>query len=374
VADIHEVNDPSEVFSQLTPVYDIQKAATPEGVSEPGYYGLPILKQPAWKWEVVTYFFLEGVGASAYTLATVADLTCKRQCNSLVRSARLLAFVTMLACPPLLIKDLGRPERFHHMFRLIFKKTSPMNHGAWALNGFGFGTTMLAFRMIPESKLPFGKGLFRLMLRILPDRLVAILGLPFALMMISYPGVLLETTSNPVWSHTNFLGPLFASSSMSTGAAALALLTARSHDQGTHNALMRMEDVSAAAEGAALLAYIASAGPAARPLLHGKQAGLFLFGAIGMGIVAPAILRRSRSTALRSVVAPLLTLAGGFALKCAIMYAGQESALDANLANRNAPSNTGEPFWGPPERATQSPDFGTRASSDSDFLDYSACT
>jgi formate-dependent nitrite reductase membrane component NrfD len=369
VADIHEINDPPDVFSQLTPVYDMQKAASPVGTGQAGYYGLPILKRPVWRWEVATYFFLEGVSASAYTLATIADLTCKRKCSSLVRSARLLAFVTMLACPPLLIADLGRPERFHHMFRLLYKKTSPMNHGAWALNGFGFGTTMLAFRMIPESKLPFGKRLFRLMLRILPDRLVAILGLPFALMMISYPGVLLETTSNPVWSHTNFLGPLLASSSMSTGAAALALLTARSDDEKTHGALMRMEDVSAAAEAAALLAYIASAGPAARPLTHGKQSGLFLFGAIGMGIVVPALLRRSRSKALRSVVAPLFTLAGGFALKWAITYAGHESALDAKLANRNAPSKTGEPFWGQGRSADLKSFDEEGSSSEAEILD-----
>lgn len=352
MADMEEIKDSGGVFSQITSAYDVQSAATPERAEEPGYYGLPILKRPFWHWEVATYFFVEGVSAGAYTLGAVADLTRNKHLTPLVRTGRLVAFATMLGCPPLLIADLGRPERFHHMFRIVFKKTSPMNHGAWALNGFGFGTTMLAILMIPAEKLPVGGRLLRFLQRMLPQRLVAALGLPFALLMISYPGVLLETTSNPVWSHTNFLGPLFACSSISTGAAALALLTTRACDDCGHEALVRMEDVSAAAESAALLAYIATAGRAARPLTHGKQSQLFLFGAIGMGIVAPAILRRSKSGALRSVVAPLLTLAGGFVLKWAVTYAGQESALDAEQANRNAPSKTGQAFWEPANAKT----------------------
>ena len=36
---------------------------------------------------------------------------------------------------PLLILDLGRPERFFNMLR-IFKPRSPMSMGAWCLTGF----------------------------------------------------------------------------------------------------------------------------------------------------------------------------------------------------------------------------------------------
>ncbi|HEY3706073.1 MAG TPA: NrfD/PsrC family molybdoenzyme membrane anchor subunit [Terracidiphilus sp.] len=346
MADVQEVNDPRDVFSQITPVYDIQRSATPERVGQPGYYGLPILKRPFWKWEIALYFFLEGVSAGTYTLAAVADMTGNKRLVSVVRQGRYITFGTMLACPPLLIADLGRPERFLHMLR-IFKKTSPMNHGAWALNGFGLFATVLAVLSVPASKLPFGKGVLRMVQRLVPQRIAGLLGLPFALMMISYPGVLLETTANPVWAHTNFLGPLFGASSMSTGAAVLALASARSGDHELHRQLVRFEDIASATEAGALAAYVVSAGPAARPLTVGRQSGMFVLGAIGLGIVGPAILRRSRSSVLRSVVAPLMTLAGGLALKWAITYAGQDSALDPELANRNAPSKTGDPFWGP---------------------------
>jgi hypothetical protein len=84
-------------------------------------------------------------------------------------------------------------------------------------------------------------------------------------------------------------------------------------------------------------------------LYKGKQSKLFLIGAIGLGIVAPMILRRSKSKAVRSGVAPILTILGSAALKWSITYAGQESVLDPELANWNAPSKPGEPFWGPKE-------------------------
>ncbi len=354
MASIPEIDDPRDVFSQLTPAYDIHRSATPERVNEPGYYGLPILKRPFWKWEIVLYFFFESISAGSYVLCSIAQLTRNSRYNDFVRSGRYLSFGTLLACPPLLIADLGRPERFHHMLR-IWKKTSPMNHGAWALTGFGFLTTLQLALLLPAAKLPIGKAFFRFLARVLPDRLLGALGLPIALMLISYPGVLLETTSNPLWSRSNFLGPLLAAGAISNGAAALMLLNLRSKDQDLLHRLDRIEEISIAAEAAALGLYAGTARKAARPLFTGKQSKLFLFGAVGLGMIAPALLRRSRSPLLRNVVAPLLTLAGGAALKWAITYAGQESAMDPELANRNAPAIDGRPFWGPGERNEPSP-------------------
>jgi formate-dependent nitrite reductase membrane component NrfD len=352
MAEIVEIDEKADVFSQLTPSYDILKAATPDRVKEPGYYGLPILKRPFWKWEIALYFFFEGVSAGSYVLCTVAGLKAKDTFAETIRVGRYLSFATMLACPPLLIADLGRPERFHHMLR-IWKKTSPMNHGAWALSGYGIFASLLALLAVPvrwlPSWVPYAPRLLRFAQRVAPERLLAVLGMPFALTMISYPGVLLSTTANPVWAQTHFLGSLFACSSMSNGAAALSLGGYGSGDHALHETLGKFEDVAAAAETVALGLYLGTTRKAARPLIKGKQSKLFLLGAIGMGLIVPALLRRSKSKFLRSGLAPVLTLAGGAALKWSITYAGQESALDHELASKNAPMKAGEPFWGPKE-------------------------
>jgi formate-dependent nitrite reductase membrane component NrfD len=348
VASVEEIRDPRDVFSQITPAYDIERRAAPERVNEPGYYGLPILKRPSWKWQIALYFLFGGISAASFVLCSIAELTRRSGNSDMIRRGRYLSFATMLGCPPLLIADLGRPERFHHMLR-IWKKTSPMNHGAWALAGFGLVSTLQVALLWPASRLPFGRGFLRLLQRVLPEKLVSALGLPFALTIVSYPGVLLSTTANPLWARSHFLGALFACSSMSNGAAALTLLNARSQDHDLQSRLSRFEEISTVAEAAALGLYAGTAREAARPLYTGKQSRIFLIGAVGLGILAPAILRRSRSSLLRHVVAPLLTLAGGAALKWAVTYAGQESAMNAELANRNARTIDGRPFWGPGE-------------------------
>lgn len=336
-------------FARIAQPHEYEAAALPEKKDGPGYYGLPILKKPFWKWEIALYFFFEGVSAGSYVLCTAAGLRDGKRYSGAIRAGRFLSLVTLLFCPPLLIADLGRPERFHHMLR-IWKKTSPMNHGAWALSGYGIFAFVQALLKWPATKLPVGGAMLRLVQRLLPERLLALLGIPFALTMISYPGVLLSTTANPVWSRTNYLGPLFAASSMSNGAAAMSLLTYGDDGSGIHHSLSRFEDVCAVAEAGAVAMYLRNAGPAARPLTRGKQSTLFVVGAIGLGIVAPLLLRRSKSKLLSAGLAPLLTLAGGAALKWSVTYAGQESALDAELASRNAPSETGQPFWGPREQ------------------------
>ena len=104
----------------------------------------------------------------------------------------------------------------------------------------------------------------RFVQRWVPERVIGVLGLPFAWTMVSYPGVLLETTANPVWSRSSFLGPLFASSSMGSGAAALTLLNYRSKDHGLHKALGRFEDVASVAEAAAMGLYLGTAKKAER--------------------------------------------------------------------------------------------------------------
>src|SRR5207249_5383427 len=111
------------------------------------------------------------------------------------------------------------PSRFHHMLR-IFKPSSPMNLGSWALFMHGGGATVTVMAMLArEGKLPILGGLFKL----LPERLLAGLGIPSSFLLAGYTGVLLGTTSIPVWYTSPLLGALFMASAMSTGAAAVHL-------------------------------------------------------------------------------------------------------------------------------------------------------
>ena len=87
-----------------------------------GYYSRPVLKEPVWKAEIPVYFFLGGLAGAAAGLGFMARLGSNRV---LARRALAASALAISACPPLLISDLGRPERFLNMLRVL-KPTSPM--------------------------------------------------------------------------------------------------------------------------------------------------------------------------------------------------------------------------------------------------------
>src|SRR4028118_1689221 len=100
----------------------------------PTYYDLPLLKPPVWTWEVPVYFFVGGAAGAASVLGVAAQFSKGNE--ELVRDARWIALIGVAVSGPLLIPDLGRPERFLNMLR-VFKPQSPMSVGVWTLAVFG---------------------------------------------------------------------------------------------------------------------------------------------------------------------------------------------------------------------------------------------
>ncbi|MGI8654917.1 MAG: NrfD/PsrC family molybdoenzyme membrane anchor subunit [Pyrinomonadaceae bacterium] len=342
----------------LSPAVDIIKRATPDGFERNGtthattedYYGIPLLKRPLWRWEIAFYFFFEGISAGAFLISSMADLFGKKRFRAISRAGYYISFLTLLPCPPLLVADLGRPERFHHMLR-VWKPSSPMNLGAWALTGYSVPVMINAARQLTGDLFPQHETLKRAS-RLLPAPLVAASGIPFALTMTSYPGVLLSTTSTPVWTKSRFLGALFACSSISTGLAAVTLALA-AHGDDNERAIKRLEkaeNISSLCEGATLAAYLLTSGVTAEPLTSGKYAGQFWIGAVGAGLVVPAAMRlasskRRKQSRASSVVSSLLTLAGGLALKWAVVHAGRSSAEDIAATHDATKPSASAPGW-----------------------------
>ena len=89
----------------------------------------PVINAPVWTWEIPLYFWFGGIAAGSSFVALACDLAGD---DASARVARKVALAALMPSPPLLIMDLGRPERFYNMLR-IFKPRSPMSMGAWAL-------------------------------------------------------------------------------------------------------------------------------------------------------------------------------------------------------------------------------------------------
>jgi len=319
----------------ISPSIDIQKQAVPASATEPGYYGLPMLKRPTWTWEIAWYFFLEGLSSGCFLISSLADLSHPERYRKMARLGYLVSFASILPCAPLLIKDLGRPERFYHMLR-VFKPASPMNLGAWALMGYTMPLSMLATGEF-MADLPLSNPMLKAVGKLLPKRLLGIMGIPCAVVMTSYPGVLLSTTSTPVWAKSRLLGSLFACASMSSGVSALLLASefSDSIDSKTIRNLEKVKSLAWICEAAVLAGYLLTSGKTSQPLVTGKHKWTFWFGAVGIGLVAPRVIesmKPKKSKKRSSILTSLMSLAGSFALKWAITHAGRDSAMDPAAA------------------------------------------
>ena len=313
---------------------------------EKSYYDYPVLKTPFWGWEIVWYFFLGGLAAGCYILASIASLFGTPEDREVARVGYYLSLIALLPCPPLLIKDLGRPERFLHMLR-IFKPRSPMSQGVWGLLIFSIFSGLTGVSQAASDGL-FGRWWGSKVLASLPRKMLAIPGTLFGMFLGSYTGLLLIATSVPLWSRNRLLGAIFISSAVSTSAALLSLvLRIVGAPLKTLHKLERMEWAAMLLEIAGLLAFLRGTGRPARALVgsapgeHGSTFWTFMFGG---GLVLPWLLQtfrlftrqQERRFSTMGILISLLALVGGYFLRHTLIYAGKTSSRDARTTLWNA--------------------------------------
>ena len=271
------------------------------------YHGRPILKEPVWTWEIPTYFFVGGMAGAAAPFAVLSEL---RGDERLARRAWLVALAGVGASPMLLISDLGRAERFHHMLR-VFKPTSPMNIGSWLLTAAGTAIGLGAARSVlgwfPRAGRVAG--------------VTAVLGPALS----TYTGVLVADTAIPVWHEARRELPwVFAAGSAMSAGAAVALV-------GGGAPARRLAFAGAAGELASTIAMERGLGELGEPYREG-DAGRFakagkLATAAGAALLAAGHARRSGGRAGTAAGAALL-LAGAFATRWSVYKAGFQSAAN----------------------------------------------
>ena len=165
-------------------------APFPVASPETGYYGLPLLKEPAWTWEIPLYFFAGGAAGSAAVIGAVARWTGRDL--ELSRDCRYVAAAGTALSSALLIGDLGRPKRFLAMLR-VFKRQSPMSVGAWTLAAFGTASAAAALAQLINHN--FRESTFVGVGGDIAEAISALAGLPFS----NYTGVLIGASVIPVW-------------------------------------------------------------------------------------------------------------------------------------------------------------------------------
>jgi hypothetical protein len=276
-------------------------APFPQATAETGYYGLPLLKEPTWTWEVPAYFFVGGAAGASAIVGAVAR-HAGEQAADLARDARWVAAIGGAASAALLTADLGRPERFLNMLR-VFKLQSPMSVGAWTLTAFSTAAGAAAFADLIERRTDGS-----VPVRILGDASEA-LAAATGLVMTTYTGVLIGATVVPAWNRHAALLPMHFAASAT--ASAVSLLELLGHDTP---ALNRLGLLAAAAEVAAGAAIELDQNPASEPLTRGSSGALTRAGGVLSGpvplalrLIALRLPEARRAAAISSLAGALLT-------------------------------------------------------------------
>jgi hypothetical protein len=328
-------------------------APIPRATPHAGYYGLPLLKRPVWTWEVPVYFFVGGTAGAAAMIAAAARAAGAPE--RLVRDARWMAAAGSALSPPLLIADLGRPERFLNMLR-VFKLQSPMSVGAWTLVAFSTASAAATFAGLISARA--GN---RLPVRIVRD---AAEGLSAAtgLAMSTYTGVLIGATAIPAWAQNVRLLPVhFGASSLAAAASVLELAGHR------HPALNALGAGAALVETLAAIHLERQKHVAFEPLKRGRSGAMVRVAELLSGPIPLALrLFGGRSAELRRAAA-VSSLAGSLLTRVAWLEAGRASADDprvplglSDVAAGAAPL-AGPVADDPPSDDLMSPDRGRQA-------------
>jgi formate-dependent nitrite reductase membrane component NrfD len=296
---------------------DREELAVPR-VKFGSYYGRPILKPPAWEWKIPAYFFTGGLSAGSALLAAGADLTGR---PNLRRAGRLAGFGALLASMYLLVADLGRPERFHHMLR-VAKPTSPMSVGTWILVAYGPGSAAAAAAELLPPALQGS----------IPGRLLRAAARPAGLSaaalapgVASYTAALLAQTAVPAWNEVRRELPFVFTGSAVASGGGLGLLFAPVAEAGPAR---RLAATGAAVELVASRLIDRRPGVVTEVYTTGRahqlrRAAEYL--TLGGGITAVTLARRSRTAA---VAAGVVLLAGSALQRFSTFEAGVASTKD----------------------------------------------
>jgi len=294
-------------------------APFPQASPETGYYGIPLLKPPAWTWEVPLYFFVGGAAGAAAVIGAVADYSGANR--KLVRDARWIAATGSVLSPVLLITDLGRPSRFLSMLR-VFKPQSVMSVGVWALVAFCTAASATAFAEFIRSR--YGSSLPVRILENAGQAASLALGLPFS----NYTGVLIGATVIPAWNENAGNLPVhFAASGVGAAVGLLELM-------GNHKsrALQTLGMGAALLECCEGLHLERRTQSSLKPIKQGRSGWAVRAGGILSGPV-PALLRlvsmvsRERGQACRKW-ASVSSILGSLITRAAWIHVGRASARD----------------------------------------------
>jgi len=297
----------------------------------------PVLE--VWNWQISVYLFFGGLTAGImFFSALMQVLNKEEEAPFAANGLALLGPIALSLGMTTLFLDLSH-KLFVWRFYTTFQPTSPMSYGAWILVLF-YPVSVLQILSTLRKGYPIVVpyiGRVPLLPQVLDwlearRRAIAWMALPIAVGLGIYTGILLSAFSaRPFW-NTGLLGPLFLVSGLSTGAALTALI-ARHHDE--RRLFTRIDVGLIVVELMVIALLLINLSTGARPqleaagkLMGGSYTAVFWGAFVALGLVIPLLLESFELRGLMrsvAVLAPVLVLVGGYALRAITVDLGQET-------------------------------------------------
>ncbi|MCA9592813.1 MAG: polysulfide reductase NrfD [Myxococcales bacterium] len=297
-----------------------------------------------WGWEIPVYLFLGGVVAGVMVLLGALEIRRgKRPTSAAAQWMPFVAIALLSLGMGALFLDL---EHKSHVYRfyMAFQPTSPMSWGSWILVAvypvlllLGLGALNESRREWLTEKLSSVKGILTWAFA-LADRTRR--GIVWASVVLgvglgAYTGLLLGTMAARLQWNTGLLAPLFLTSGISTGAALMMLFHLEEEEL---HLMVRWDTAAIVVElfllGAMLVSFTTGGEigeAAAHNLLGGPYTPWFWSLVVIGGLAVPLLMNvlEVRGKGRPTVLAPILILVGGLALRAVLVAAGQVTSFGA---------------------------------------------
>lgn len=297
----------------------------------------------AWGSPIWLYLWLAGMAGGAFFAAFLVDRFSGGRQKALLRLATYLGVPFAVIGVLLLIVDLGVPIRFWHLLA-EFDAVSAMSLGTWILFVWVAAGVIMSILWNIDLFIPSSMSIKRT--RPAVDRITGALSwiaFVFAALLMTYTGVLLASSNQPLWAGTTLLPCLFVASAISTGVAAV-LITALIRGKGTiaTRTIARLSEADAVVIiievviliGFAIWLGVSAMGGASeglKLLTTGTLAPAFWVGVVLLALLIPLGLElrnwgkeiTGRATWLAVVIPSVCVLLGGLILRAVIVVGGQ---------------------------------------------------
>lgn len=276
----------------------------------------------AFGWLILFYFFLGGASAGSFLVSAFSKIWGKEKYNAISNIGAVASIVLLGMGCLFLFLDLGQPLRAHYLIT-HFSVTSLVSWGTLIINLFGICNLIyLWFLFVKKDEAGARKW--------------AAIGIPFAIALGSYTGLLLSMAKGVALWHSAILAPLFLISGTIAGVACILLfsmlLNKYSADDNVMSRLKKILialiaiDIFLLSDLYVLYIGLAEAHEVALLLLFGKFAFLFWGVELLVGSVLPIALLsipgiKDKKTGL--IAASLLSILGVFTMRYIIVILGQ---------------------------------------------------